>query len=161
MEKILLGSPKAGEPIIMIFAEGTILKPKSWSALYNHNAYLPIGDCVLKIKRWQEQGAKIIYCSSRKKKQAQSMAELIKKFGFVGDFLVVREKNEKYKDIVEKIKPDILIEDDCKSIGGSWQMCITNVSTELKQRILSIVVPEFKGIDRLPECLDELKNDQK
>jgi hypothetical protein len=55
MEKIPLDSPKAGEPTIMIFAEGTILKPKSWSALYNHNAYIPIGESVGKIKRWQEQ----------------------------------------------------------------------------------------------------------
>jgi len=161
MEKSSLDPPKDGELTIMIFTEGTILKPRSWSALYNHNAYIPIGESVRKIKRWQEQGAKIIYCSSRKKKQARSMAELLKKFGFVGEFLVVREKNEKYKDIVEKIEPDILIEDDCKSIGGSWQMCITNVNAELKQRILSIVVPEFKGIDILPDCIDELKNGQK
>lgn len=61
MEKILLDSPKAGEPTIMIFAEGTILKPKSWHALYNHNAYIPIGDCSRKIKGWQEQGAKNIF----------------------------------------------------------------------------------------------------
>jgi len=161
MEKIILDSPRNGEPTIIIFAEGTILKPESWSALYNHKAYIPIGESVWKIRRWQEQGAKIIYCSSRKNKQARSMAELLKKFGFVGEFLAVREKNEKYQDIVEKIRPDILIEDDCKSIGGSWQMCITNVNAELKQRILSIVVPEFKGIDILPECIEELKNGQK
>ena len=48
---------------------------------------------------------------------------------------------------VKHIKPDILIEDDCKSIGGQREWCVTNVRTEIKERIHSIIVPEFKGID--------------
>lgn len=77
------------------------------------------------VEAWQEQGASIIYCTSRKKKQADDIAALIKRFGFSGVFLAVREQKEKYNEIVEALKPDILIEDDCKSIGGAWQMCIT------------------------------------
>lgn len=39
-------------------------------------------------------------------------------------------------------------------------MCITNVNLELKPRLCSIVVPEFKGIDNLPskiKLLDPLQ----
>lgn len=52
-------------------------------------------------------------------------------------------------NIIEALCPDILIKDDCKSIGGDWQMCITKVNLELKEKIKSIIVPEFKGIDNL------------
>lgn len=130
MIKINLNSNRADNSniVIMIFAEGTILKPKSIFSLYNHNSYIPIGNAVEIIKSWNEQGAKIIFCTSRKRKQASDMASLLVKYGFYGDFLVAREPKERYADIVEAIKPDVLIEDDCKSIGGAWQMCITKIS---------------------------------
>ena len=40
-----------------------------------------------------------------------------------------------------------MIEDDCKSIGGEKEWCITNVREEIKAGIRSIIVPEFNGID--------------
>jgi hypothetical protein len=142
---------------IMLFVEGTIMKPKSWFALYNHKAYIPIGNAVNKIKEWERQGANIIYCTSRKKRQANDIASLLKRYDFEGAYLVSRDPKEKYQDIVETLRPDILIEDDCKSIGGEWQMCITNVCKDIKETIISIVVPEFKGIDHLPNDLNQLK----
>jgi hypothetical protein len=108
------------------------------------------------IKGWQEQGAHIVYCTSRKGKKAHDIASLLKQYGFAGDKLYFRSKGEKYKDMVEKILPAVLIEDDCKSIGGSWQMCITKVSPQIKGKIISIVVSEFKGIDHLPRSVSAL-----
>lgn len=145
-----------GAKKIMIFVEGTILKPKSYLSLYNHKSYEPIGNAVEIIKEWQQQGANLIYCTSRKGKQAEEIVALLKKHGFVGSQLCYRSKGQRYEQLVEIIKPDILIEDDCKSIGGSWQMCITHVEPKLKSTIKSITVKEFKGIDHLPviiECL--------
>lgn len=142
----------------MIFAEGTIVKPKSMLTLYNHHLYTPIGNAVDIIKEWQRKGANIIYCTSRKKKQADDMAKLLKKHGFVGTFLIAREAGENYADIVEALKPNILIEDDCKSIGGTWQMCITKVKPELKAQIKHIVVPEFKGIDNISLNIESYNN---
>lgn len=156
MERILLNKEYHAGLTIMIFTEGTILKPKSWLSLYNHNGYIPIGNSVKIIEGWQTQGANIIYCTSRKKKQAYDMATLLKRFGFSGVFLAAREQKEKYKDIVETLKPDILIEDDCKSIGGAWQMCITKVKPDIKKNIVSIAVPEFRGIDHLPLNIEKL-----
>ncbi len=157
MKKILLNEANCADLTIMLFVEGTILKPKSRFFLFNHNTYIPIGNAVKIIKEWQQQGANIIYCTSRKKRQADEIAFLLKRYGFTGSFLVSREPKESYKDIVEILRPNILIEDDCKSIGGAWQRCITNVNQKIKEKILSIVVSEFKGIDNLPTDIEQLK----
>jgi hypothetical protein len=157
MRSILLNEMHQTSLTIMIFVEGTILKPKSWFSVYNHNSYIPIKNAVRIISAWQQQGADIIYCTSRKKRQADDIARLLKQYDFPGSFLLVREPGERYKDIVEMLQPDILIEDDCRSIGGAWQMCITKVNQEIKEKILSIVVPEFEGIDNLPVDIDILK----
>ena len=141
---------------IMIFCEGTILKPKSIFSLYSHKKYLPIGNAVQKINNWWEQGADIVYCTSRRGIGAEKMSELLKLYGFKGTILYSRERSETYKNIIESIRPNILIEDDCRSIGGSWQMCLTHVSLEVKSSIKSIIVREFKGIDHLPEKLEQL-----
>lgn len=145
-----------GQRKVMIFVEGTILKPKSWLSLYNHKSYIPIGNAVSITKKWQKQGADIIYCTSCKGNKAEDIATLLIKYGFIGSKLYYRDKGQKYSRLVEEIKPNILIEDDCRSIGGSWQMCITYVQPEIKNIIKSVVVKEFKGIDHLPHELGEL-----
>lgn len=145
-----------GTKKVMIFAEGTILKPKSQLSVNDLTTYIPIGDAVDIIKGWQQQGAEIIYCTSRKGKHAENMAALLLKHKFVGSKLYYREKTQKYKDLVEMVYPDVLIEDDCKSIGGSWQMCITYVEPKIKETIKSIIVKEFKGIDHLQHDVQKL-----
>jgi len=141
---------------ILIFAEGTILKPKSLFSIYNHKTYLPIGNSISIINEWHKQGSEILYCTSRKKNQAIEIADILKRNDFAGTKLFYREKGEKYRDIVERVRPDILIEDDCRSIGGRWQMCITYVNPQLKAKINSIIVKEFQGIDKLPINLHDL-----
>ncbi len=141
---------------IMIFAEGTILKPKSPFSLYNHRTYIPIGNAVSIIENWRRQNAEILYCTSRKGKQAEDIAHLLRRYRFAGSKLYYREEKQKYKDIIEEVRPDILIEDDCRSIGGSWQMCITHVAPSIRTSIKSIVVKEFRGIDHLPLSVPDL-----
>lgn len=149
-------SDSTGIKKVMLFAEGTILKPKSRFSFNDLNSYIPIGNAVDMIKGWQLQGADIIYCTSRRGKSAENMAALLLKYEFVGSKFYYREKAQKYKDLVEMVHPDVLIEDDCKSIGGSWQMCITNVEPKIKDTIKSIVVEEFKGIDHLQHDVQKL-----
>jgi len=72
MRKILLNAEYHTGLTIMVFVEGTIIKPKSWLSIYNHNAYIPIGNAVKKISSWQQQGANIIYCTSRKKSKTRN-----------------------------------------------------------------------------------------
>jgi hypothetical protein len=140
----------------MIFAEGTVLKPKSLLTIYNHRTYIPIGNAADLTGAWNQQEAEILYCTSRRGKHAEEIARLLLRYGFAGSKLYYREGRQKYKDIVESVRPDILIEDDCRSIGGSWQMCITHVEPQIKASIKSIVVKEFKGIDHLPSSVEAL-----
>lgn len=148
MEEIKLSNYNVNSKTVMVFVEGTILKPKSWLSIYNHSSYVPIGNSVYVIRSWTER-VNIMYCTSRRGKQAQIIAELLRKYGYVGTKLLFRSKREAYSKLVESIQPDILIEDDCKSIGGAWQMCITKVRPEIKEKIISITIKEFHGIDDL------------
>ena len=145
---------------VLIFTEGTLIGPRNVLQHFNHASYVPIGNSNDKTNDWYKQGADIFYLTSRKKeKQIVPIADILKKYNFAPGVLICREENEKYKDIVENIKPDILIEDDCRSIGGKWQMCITYVNPEIKRKIKSIVVKEFKGVDHLPSMVVDLMRD--
>lgn len=133
----------------MLFVEGTIFKPKAKLYLLSFKNYVPVGNCVKIINGWHEQGAQVSYCTSRKGKNVRVIADLLERHGLPGERLYFRDGTQTYKDIVEAVKPDVLIEDDCVSIGGARQMCITHVSPEIKRDIQSVVVREFEGIDHL------------
>lgn len=141
---------------IMLFTEGTVIMHTSLEHIFDYATYKPIGSSVELIRKWNEQGAEIVYCTSRKGNQATIIADVLKKYGFCGTKLYYRSENQTYSEIVEHIKPHILIEDDCQSIGGKSQMCISNVNDEIKRQIHSIAVPEFGGIDHLPVQITEL-----
>jgi hypothetical protein len=78
MPYLSLSNGHTADRKIMVFAEGTILKPRSLLALYDHRAYVPIGNAVTLIAGWEQQGAEIVYCTSRRGRQAQDMAELLR-----------------------------------------------------------------------------------
>lgn len=59
---------------------------------------------------------------------------------------------------IERILPDILIEDDCESIGGDAEMIYPHLKAEMRGGIISLVVKEFEGIDHLPDNLAMLTN---
>ena len=52
--------------------------------------------------------------------------------------------------------PDVIVEDDCESIGGEEEMTCPGIRPELKSTVKSIVVKEFGGIDHLPDNIVEL-----
>ena len=159
MCKLILNSDSVtnSKCLILLFVEGTILRPKSWIHFFNMKEYIPTENSLEKIKGWKEQGADIVYLTSRKDLiSVEQVKKILIKYGFVGSFLYYRANQEEYKDIVAHIYPKILIEDDCKSIGGTWQMCITHVEKSLKNEIISVVVKEFGGLSLLPENLNEL-----
>ncbi len=144
-------------PRILIFTEGTVLGPRHWWEFFNDKGYIPVGRCVEKIHGWEEQGARIAYLTSRRKPaDVAAICEILRKGEFAGSHLFYRGEGEEYHHIAEQVVPDVLIEDDCRSIGGSRNWTITYVKPEIKQLIHSIVVPEFKGIDLLPDELAKL-----
>jgi hypothetical protein len=132
---------------IMIFLEGTIFYTKPILFLFSKKGYIPIGKAVDIINSLYQKGNEIYLCTYVKKNKIKFIESILKYYNIKYTKLVYRDKEENYSDLVEIIRPDVLIEDDCKSIGGEKEMCITNVKEEIKKNIKSIVVEEFKGID--------------
>lgn len=131
----------------MVFIEGTTFKTRFPMFLFTKYGYKPIGNAVEIVNAWQKEGHVIYLCSYVRKRRYNFIKQIIDFYGMKYIEILCREKGEQYSEIVERIKPDILIEDDCKSIGGQKEWCITNVKEEIKAGIRSIIVPEFKGID--------------
>ncbi len=132
---------------IMIFIEGTTFYTKFPMFLFTKYGYKPIGNAVEIVNSWQEKGHKIYFCSYVRKSRYNFIKRIIDFYGMKYTEILCRKKGEGYSEIVERLKPDILIEDDCRSIGGQKEWCITKVKEEIKSEIRSIIVPEFKGID--------------
>lgn len=132
---------------IMIFIEGTTFYTRFPIFLFSKYGYMPISNAVEIVNGWQKQGYEIYLCSYVHKRRYGFIKQIIEFYGMKYNEILCREKGEQYSEIVERIKPDILIEDDCKSIGGQKEWCITNVREEIKSGIYSIIVPEFKGIN--------------
>jgi len=127
--------------------------------IHDYKSYIPVYDAVEKIKKWKNQGATIFYLSSRRVKgEIEAIRNVLQKYDFP-DFqnLLYRQQGEDYKDVAEKLMPDILIEDDCESIGGEKEMTYTNMNTNAKEKVHSVTVKEFSGIDCLPDDLNQLK----
>ncbi|MFX1324673.1 MAG: hypothetical protein ACFE8N_06940, partial [Promethearchaeota archaeon] len=83
---------------------------------------------------------------------------VLKKYNFPEGTIFYRQNEEDWNLQIEKAKPDIIIEDDCESIGGKFQMTFPNLRPELQSKITSIVIKEFGGIDHLPDNVSELKD---
>ena len=160
---------------ILIFTEGTIIMHKNAvghtreeivkqveeneESVHDYRSYVPIGNAVKKLQTWKNDGAEILYLTSRRKpEEIKQIQDVLKKYNFPDGQLLFRQKDEEYKDVAERIIPDVLIEDDCESIGGIDEMTITHVKPEIKKKIKSIPVKEFGGIDHLPDKISALMN---
>ena len=158
---------------ILIFLHGTLIIHKSAEnktrgervkqvmggdpSVHDYASYIPVGNAVKKLKSWQSQGAEILYLSSHEiAEDVEKDKIVLDKYDFPEGQVFYRQSGESYKDIAEKIIPDVLVEDDCESIGGENEMTITFVKPEIKQKIKSIVVKEFSGIDKLSDNIKEL-----
>ncbi len=160
---------------ILIFTEGTILTHRSHIGLPRDKitelirdlgnqpgrdyfaGSVPIGNCVRKIAEWKKQGATILYLTSRRTpEEVEIIQKVLLGHHFPHGELLFRRAGEEYKDVAERAWPDIIVEDDCESIGGEREMTYPNMKAELKRKIKSIVVKEFGGIDHLPEDITDL-----
>jgi len=158
--------------IILIFTEGTILMHKNAvghsreeivkqvkdkdPSVKDYSSYVPVGDSSSKLAKWQKQGAKILYLTSRRKpKQINDIQNVFKKYKFPIGELLFRKDREEYKDVAERINPDVFIEDDCESIGED-EITINHVKPSIRKKVKSILIKEFTGINHLPDNILEL-----
>ncbi len=146
---------------ILIFTEGTALKPASVGSSQAHSfqTYVPNGNVVWKLQSWKKQGAEIYYLTSRETpEEIDDIRFVLEKYHFPQmQNLLYRKNGQGYKDVVESLIPDIFIEDDCASIGGEAEMTYPHIKPEIKSKIRSIVVKEFANIDYLPNNVNELQ----
>jgi hypothetical protein len=120
-------------------------------------AEVPTGNSVEKLHTWKRQGAEIMYLTSRTRSdEIEDIRYVLHKFGFPEGELFFRQEGEAYKDVAERVCPDVLVEDDCESIGGEIEMTYPHIHPDIKARIKSIVIPEAGGIDHLPDDLPAL-----
>jgi hypothetical protein len=110
----------------------------------NFRDEVPAGSAVEKLHTWKHQGIEIMYLTSRiRPDEIEDIRYVLSKYGF--------PEGEAYKDVAERVLPDVLIEDDCESIGGEVEMTYPHIRPALRARIKSIVIPEAGGIDHLPD----------
>lgn len=149
MGYIILDKIKNNNKKIMIFVEGTILKPKHKNIFSRIHmlGYVPINNAIRTLNKWQEEGYEIIYITSLRGRKAMKMARHIDALGFEGSMVGYREKNQTYATLIKEEMPNILIEDDWASVGGKAMMCYEELPDEIKGEIKHIVVKEFEGID--------------
>lgn len=127
-------------------------------SVLDYESYIPVDNALAKLNSWKEQGAEIVYVSSHEPEEdVEKDKAVLSNFGFPQGRVFFRRKGERYKDIIEEIIPDVLVEDDCESIGGEKEMAITFVRPEIKQKVTSVVVKEFQGIDQLPDDIHSLR----
>ena len=116
---IIIDKIKNNNKKIMIFVEGTILKPKYNNILsrISMTTYIPINNAIETLKKWQEEGYEEIYLTSLKGRRAMKMAQHLDELGFTGSMVGYRQKNQDYATLIKEELPDILIEDNCLSVG--------------------------------------------
>jgi hypothetical protein len=128
-------------------------------SIHDYASYIPVGNAVKKLQEWKGQGAKICYLSSHKNaKDVEKDKLVLKKYAFPDGQVFYRRDREEYRNVVERIRPlpDVIVEDDCESIGGEAEMVYPNLKPELRNKIKSIVVREFEGIDHIPDTISEI-----
>ena len=116
-----------------------------------HAAYVPVADAVAKLHRWQAAGAVVDYLSSHRNPDDVALdAAVLRTYAFPSGRVLARLPGETYGDVAGHEAPDVLIEDDCESIRAD-QITYPQIAPSARARIKSIIIPEFGGIDHLPD----------
>jgi hypothetical protein len=115
-------------------------------------SYVPTPGTAEKLAAWQRNGATLAYLSSHRRADDLSADEsVIRRHGFPPGPVHGRQQDEDYGSLVARLRLDVLIEDDCESIGGAAQTCAAQLSHDSGQATRCIVLPEFAGLAELPD----------
>jgi hypothetical protein len=158
---------------IMVFLHGTVLMHRNAAgrsrearvaqvihgdeSIYDFAGYIPIGQAPAKLRAWSQGGAQIVYLSSHRDAGEVALDRtLLRKHGFPEGPVYFRRGGEGYHEVAERVLPDILVEDDCESIGGEVEQTYPRIRLTLKAQVKRILVQEFGGIDHLPDDVKAL-----
>jgi hypothetical protein len=119
--------------------------------------YVPIGNAVAKVQCWRDAGASIAYLSSHRRLEDVARDEaVLRRHRFPPGDVFYRGHGENYGRVAGRADPDVIVEDDCESIGGAVEQTALQLPRNLRERVRFVVVPEFGGIDHLPDDPSEL-----
>jgi hypothetical protein len=114
--------------------------------------YVPIGHAAEKLEAWASGGAEIVYLSSHRDSLGIVADRVVlDRWAFPPGDILWRGESESYADVVARAAPDVLVEDDCESIGGRGETASAHLSPEVAKKVRSLVIREFEGIDHLPD----------
>jgi hypothetical protein len=120
-------------------------------------SYVPAPGTAEKLAAWDRHGAILIYLSSHRRPDDIRVDEsVIRRHGFPAGSVHGRQEGEDYGPLVERLGLDVLVEDDCESIGGAAQTCAAQLSPAGRQSVRCIILPEFSGLAGLPDNPAEL-----
>jgi len=159
---------------IMVFLHGTVIMHRGGlgkspnergeqveeneESVHRYEDYVPVDNAIKKLRKWQQQGAEIIYLSSHQSEEdTRKGRKVLSNYNFPDAPVLYRRGKETYAEIAERVMPDILVEDNCESIGGESEMTFPRVKPQKKKLIKSIIVNEFSGIDNLPDDINQLR----
>ena len=115
-------------------------------------SYVPTPGTAGKLTAWQQHGASIVYLSShRRQDDIRADESVIRRHGFPAGPVYGRQQGEDYWPLVERLRLDVIVEDDCENIGGAAQTCADQLSPGSRQSTHCIVLPEFSGLADLPD----------
>jgi hypothetical protein len=147
---------------------GNQVLDRSDKTIFDFENYISIDNSNEILKAWSKKGIEIIYMSSHRNRiDAEKDIEVLKKYDFPSGEVLYRNKFGGYKNLVKKVMPDIIIEDNCECIGKfvkekfkfmpnvlvnkikTNEMIYQNLPAYLKKNIRSIVIDEFEGIKNI------------
>jgi hypothetical protein len=118
------------------------------------SSYVPTEAAVEKAVSWHRRGAQICYLSShRAPAEVDTDRMVLIAHGFPDGPVFSRAASESYADVARRARADVVVEDDCESIGGATEMTASGVTPGT---IHCVVVPEFGGLAHLPDDPAEL-----
>lgn len=158
---------------ILVFLHGTTIMHKSAAgqsrtkrvqqviekdpSVREYASYIPTEGAMEKLNSWYAQGAQIQYLSSHESvDDVAKDKEVLEKYSFPPGDVLYRRHGETYADIAERVLPDVLIEDDCESIGGVDEMTLTHIQPAIKKTIKAWVMKEFEGISSMSDDIHSL-----
>jgi hypothetical protein len=115
-------------------------------------SYVPTEAAVEKVRTWHRHGAAISYLSShRDAADVELDRAVLTTYGFPAGTVLSREPGESYADVARRAGADILVEDDCESIGGRSRTVAAALAAAPGRAVASVIVPEFGGLAHLPD----------
>jgi hypothetical protein len=114
--------------------------------------YVPTEAAAEKVRAWQRYGADICYLSShRAAGNVRIDGEVLVRHGFPAGPVFFRGAGESYADVARRAGADVVVEDDCESIGGRAQTTEACLAQSPDAAVSCVVVPEFGGLAHLPD----------